>query len=191
MVKGNQGRYTRPLEVLSPAGDMERLEAALDFGADAVYLGGRMFGMRAASPNFTADELKTACDKAHAMGRRVYQTMNTLPRNNEIPMLEGAIKDAQTAGIDALIANDIGVLSLIKKYAPDMEIHISTQTGIVNYVTARELYNMGAKRVVLARELSLDEIAEIRAKTSPDMYWRCSRKILRLRLYTMSLKLMK
>ena len=169
MVKGNQGRYTRPLEVLSPAGDMERLEAALDFGADAVYLGGRMFGMRAASPNFTADELKTACDKAHAMGRRVYQTMNTLPRNNEIPMLEGAIKDAQAAGIDALIANDIGVLSLIKKYAPDMEIHISTQTGIVNYVTANEFYNMGAKRVVLARELSLEEIAEIRAKTPKEL----------------------
>ena len=162
-------RHSRPLEVLSPAGDMERLEAALEFGADAVYLGGKMFGMRAASPNFTAEELKTACDKAHAMGRRVYLTCNTLPRNNEMPQMEGFIRDAQSAGVDALIANDIGVLSLIKKFAPDMEIHMSTQTGIVNYVTAGEFYNMGAKRVVLARELSLEEIAEIRAKTPKDL----------------------
>ena len=168
-ITGKQGNYTRPLEVLSPAGDMERLEAALDFGADAVYLGGRMFGMRAASPNFTAEQLREACDKAHAMGRRVYQTCNTLPRNSEMPLLEGFIKESVDAGVDALIANDIGVLSLIKKYAPDMEIHISTQTGIVNYVTAREVYNMGAKRVVLTRELSVEEIAEIRAKTPPEL----------------------
>ena len=168
-ITGRQGKYSRPLEVLSPAGDMERLEAALDFGADAVYLGGRMFGMRAASPNFTAEQLKAACDKAHAMGRRVYQTCNTLPRNSEMPLLEGFIRESVEAGVDALIANDIGVLSLIKRYAPDMEIHISTQTGIVNYVTAREFYNMGAKRVVLARELSLEEIAEIRAKTPPEL----------------------
>ncbi len=168
-VVGRKGNYSRPLEVLSPAGDMERLEAALEFGADAVYLGGKMFGMRAASPNFTAEELKTACDKAHSIGRRVYLTCNTLPRNNEMPLMEGFIREAQEAGVDALIANDIGVLSLIKKYAPDMEIHISTQAGIVNYVTAREFFNMGAKRVVLARELSLEEIAEIRAKTPKEL----------------------
>lgn len=159
----------RPLEVLSPAGDMERLEAAIDFGADAVYLGGKMFGMRSASPNFTAEQLKKACDKAHARGRRVYLTCNTLPKNNEIDQLEPFIKEAQAAGVDALIANDIGVFSMIKRIAPDMELHMSTQTGIVNYAAAREFYNMGAKRVVLARELSLDEIAEIRAKTPRDL----------------------
>ena len=157
------------LEILSPAGDMERLNAALDFGADAVYLGGIMFGMRAASANFDAETLKKACESAHSREKKVYLTCNTLPRNNEMPYFEGFVKDAVSAGVDALIANDIGIFSLIKKYAPDMEIHVSTQAGIVNYVTANEFYNMGAKRVVLARELSLEEIAEIRAKTSADL----------------------
>lgn len=157
------------LEVLAPAGDMERFYSALDFGADAVYLGGQMFGMRAGPANFTADGLKQACDEAHKRGVKVYLTCNTLPRNNEIVHFEEFIKTASDAGVDAVIATDIGILSLIKKYTPDMEIHISTQAGIVNYVTAQEFYNMGAKRVVLARELSLDEIAEIRAKTNPQL----------------------
>ena len=157
------------LEVLAPAGDMERFYSALDFGADAVYLGGQMFGMRAGPANFTADGLKQACDEAHKRGVKVYLTCNTLPRNSEIVHFEEFIKTASDAGVDAVIATDIGILSLIKKYTPDMEIHISTQAGIVNYVTAQEFYNMGAKRVVLARELSLDEIAEIRAKTNPQL----------------------
>lgn len=159
----------RSPEVLAPAGDMERLEAAIDFGADAVYLGGKMFGMRAASPNFTPEELKTACEYAHSRNRKVYLTCNTLPRNNEIPGFEGFVKDACAAGVDALIANDIGLFFMIKRFAPDMEIHMSTQTGIVNYAAANEFYNMGAKRVVLARELSLEEIAEIRAKTPKEL----------------------
>lgn len=157
------------LEVLAPAGDMERFQAAIDFGADAVYLGGQIFGMRAGPANFTPDGLKQACDEAHKRGVKVYLTCNTLPRNNEIVHFEEFIKTASDAGIDAVIATDIGILSLIKKYTPDMEIHISTQAGIVNYVAAQEFYNMGAKRVVLARELSLDEIAEIRAKTSSEL----------------------
>ena len=157
------------LEILSPAGDMERLLAAFDFGADAVYLGGKMFGMRAGSPNFTAEDLKIAADETHKRGKRLYLTCNTLPRNNEIIHFEQFVKDAVDAKIDALIANDIGVFSLIKKFAPDMEIHVSTQAGIVNFVTANEFYNMGAKRVVLARELSLEEIAEIRAKIPKDL----------------------
>ncbi|WP_028509830.1 U32 family peptidase [Ruminococcus sp. NK3A76] len=163
----------RTLEILAPVGDMERLYAALDYGADAVYLGGTMFGMRAGSAKFDAQSLKIACNEAHSRGKRVYLTCNTLPHNNEMPMLEGFIKDATNAGVDAMIANDIGVFSLIKKYSPDMEIHISTQAGIVNYVTANEFYNMGAKRVVLARELSLEEIAEIRAKTPKDLEIEC------------------
>lgn len=161
------------LEILAPVGDMERLYAALDYGADAVYLGGTMFGMRAGSAKFDAESLKVACDEAHSRGKRVYLTCNTLPHNNEMPLLEGFIKDAAAAGVDAMIANDIGVFSLIKKYSPDMEIHISTQAGIVNYVTANEFYNMGAKRVVLARELSLEEIAEIRAKTPKELEIEC------------------
>ena len=103
----------------------------------------------------------------------MYLTCNTLPRNNEIPFFERFVKEAVEAKVDALIVADIGLLMLVKRYAPDMEIHISTQTGIVNYVTARELHDMGAKRVVLARELSLDEIAEIRAKTSSDLDIEC------------------
>ncbi len=157
------------LEVLAPAGDYERFDAAVNYGADAVYLGRKQFGMRSSPMNFDFEQLCSAVNTAHKKGIKVYLTCNTLPRNSEIPHFEQFVREACDAGVDALIGADIGVLSLIKKYAPDMEIHISTQTGIVNYVTARELYNMGAKRIVLARELSLDEIAEIRAKTAPEL----------------------
>lgn len=160
--------YNR-LEVLAPAGDLERFDAALDFGADAIYLGGHAFGMRAGPQNFTFDNLKLAVEKAHSKNVKVYLTCNTLPRNNEIAGFQEFIEQAVECNIDAVIATDIGILSLIKKYAPGLEIHISTQAGIVNYVTANEFYNMGAKRVVLARELSLDEITEISAKTPNDL----------------------
>ncbi|MBP1547038.1 MAG: U32 family peptidase, partial [Oscillospiraceae bacterium] len=157
------------LEVLAPAGDSERLDAALDFGADAVYLGGTEFGMRAGPKNFDEELLSAAVEKAHNKGVKVYLTCNTLPRNDEIPRFESFIRYAEECGIDAAIIADLGLMSLVKKYTPDMEIHMSTQTGIVNYVSAQELYNMGAKRVVLARELNLDEVAEIRAKTPFDL----------------------
>ena len=157
------------LEVLSPAGDYERLMAALNYGADAVYLGRERFGMRASPQNFDFDGLKEAVRISHERGVKVYLTCNTLPRNNEIPHFQRYVEEAVECGVDALIAADIGIISLIKKYAPQMEVHASTQTGIVNYVTARELYDMGCKRVVLARELSIDEIAEIRAKTPKEM----------------------
>lgn len=157
------------LEVLSPAGDYERFKAAIDYGADAVYLGGQAFSMRAAPQNFTHETLKSAVEEAHAKNVKVYLTCNTLPRNNEIPQFQQFIEEAVDSKVDAVIVADLGLMALIKKYAPDMEIHMSTQAGIVNYATANELYNMGAKRVVLARELSLDEIAEIRAKTPDDL----------------------
>lgn len=157
------------LEVLAPAGDEERFYAALSYGADAIYLGRKEFGMRASPMNFDLPQLVKAVEAAHAKGKKVYLTCNTLPRNDEIPRFEQFVREAQEAKVDALIVADIGLLMMIKRYAPDMEIHISTQTGIVNYATARELYDMGAKRVVLARELTLDEIAGIRAKTSPDL----------------------
>lgn len=157
------------LEVLSPAGDYERFKAAIDYGADAVYLGGQAFSMRAAPQNFTHETLKSAVEEAHAKNVKVYLTCNTLPRNNEISQFRQFIEETVDSKVDAVIVADLGLMALIKKYAPDMEIHMSTQTGIVNYATANELYNMGAKRVVLARELSLDEIAEIRAKTPDDL----------------------
>ena len=157
------------LEVLAPAGDYERFKAALDYGADAIYIGGKAFSMRAAPKNFEGEGMKAAVDEAHAKGVKVYLTCNTLPRNDEIPQFEGFMQEAVASGVDAVIVADLGLMALVKKFAPDMEIHMSTQTGIVNYASANELYNMGAKRVVLARELSLEEIAEIRAKTPKDL----------------------
>lgn len=127
------------LEVLSPAGDHERLMSALNYGADAVYLARKNFGMRASSPNFDFEGLKEAVKISHQRGVKVYLTCNTLPRNNEIPLFEQFVDEAVECGVDAMIAADIGIISLIKKYAPQMEIHASTQTGIVNYVTASEL----------------------------------------------------
>ncbi len=158
-----------PTEVLAPAGDMEKFYAAVNFGADAVYLGGTAFGMRASAAKFDEAGLKRAIEYAHAKSVRVYITLNTLPRNDEIPELPEYIKLLSRLGADAVIVSDIGVFSMVKQYAPDMEIHVSTQAGIVNYRTANEFYNMGAKRVVLARELSLNEISEIREKTPSEL----------------------
>lgn len=159
----------RNIELLSPCGDFERLKLALKFGADAVYLAGEMFGMRTNPSNFSADELKKAVELAHSLGKKVYLTCNTLPRNDEIDKLPEFLKYAQDIGIDAFIIADIGVMALAKKYAPNVDIHMSTQVGIVNYQTANALYEMGASRIVTARELSLDEIKAIRDKTPNDL----------------------
>lgn len=159
----------RKIELLSPSGDMERLKLALKFGADAIYVGGSMFGMRTNPTNFDADQLKNAVDLVHKNNKKIYLTCNTLPRNNEIEQLPDFLKYVSEIGVDALIIADMGVLSLAKKYAPDTEIHISTQAGIVNYQSANAFYEMGAKRIVTARELSLDEIRTIRDKTNPNL----------------------
>ena len=157
-------------ELLAPAGDLERLRAALDYGADAVYLGRESFSMRAAASNFHSEaQLHEAVALAHQYGKPVYLTCNTLPRNEEIPTFPQFLREAQEAGADALILADLGLLAMARKLAPDMEIHMSTQTGIVNYGTCRALYDMGVTRAVLARELSLEEIAGIRAKIPADM----------------------
>ena len=161
-------RDNRP-ELLAPAGDMECLRAALDFGADAVYLAGRMFGMRTAPSNFTREELQTAVALAHARGVRVYVTCNTVPCNKEIDLLPDYLAFLQEAGVDALIVTDLGVIDLAKRYAPKVELHVSTQAGITNYAAANAFYQLGAKRVVLARETTMEEIAEIRAKTPKDL----------------------
>lgn len=157
------------IELLSPAGDMERLILAVKFGADAVYLGGEQFGMRTNPSNFNAEQLKKAVELVHSNNKKVYLTCNTLPRNNEIGALPDYLKYAADIGVDAFIIADMGVLSLAKKYAPDVDVHMSTQVGIVNYAAANALYEMGAKRIVTARELSLEEIKEIRDKTNPDL----------------------
>ena len=160
-------------ELLAPAGDSERLTAAVEFGADAVYLGSDCFGMRTAAASFGGEELKKACDYAHSKGVKVYLTCNTVPRNSELCRLEAFFKFAEQSGVDAFIITDIGVMNLARKYAPDVEIHISTQAGITNYAAARAFYEMGAKRIVTAREISLEEIAEIRAKTPKELEIEC------------------
>lgn len=157
------------LELLSPAGDMERLKLAVKFGADAVYVGGEMFGMRTNPSNFNSEQLKQAVDLVHKENKKIYLTCNTLPRNDELEFLPDYLKYVSDIGVDALIIADMGVLAMAKKYAPDVEIHMSTQVGIVNYAAANALYDMGAKRIVTARELSLDEIKTIRDKTNPNL----------------------
>lgn len=159
----------RNIELLSPCGDFERLKLALKFGADAVYLAGEMFGMRTNPSNFNADELKKAVELVHSLGKKIYLTCNTLPRNEEVEKLPEFLKYAEQIGIDAFIIADIGVMAMAKKYAPNVDIHMSTQVGIVNYQTANTLYEMGASRIVTARELSLDEIKVIRDKTPSDL----------------------
>ena len=156
-------------EVLAPVGDFERLTYAVNYGADAVYLGGTAFGMRASSANFDFDTMKKAVEYAHARDVKVYLTCNTLPLNSEVEQLSDYLKSARDAGVDAVIVADIGVLMEAKRVIPEVDIHISTQTGIVNYLTANELYKMGAKRVVLARELPLEDIRRIRDKTPPEL----------------------
>ena len=156
-------------EVLSPVGDMGRLQAALRFGADAVYLAGTEFGMRSAPANFTEEELAAAVTAAHAQGVRVYLTCNTIPRNAELERLGPFLSFAQDAGVDAFIMTDFGVMELAKRFAPHVDIHISTQAGVANYAAANAFYRMGASRVVLARELTLEEIAGIRAHTPKEL----------------------
>ena len=150
-------------ELLAPAGDMESLEAAVRYGADAVYLAGKDYGMRAAPGNFTREELKKAVQLCHAAGVRVHVTCNTLPRNHELRELPDFLSYCAEIGVDALIISDLGVLSLAREYAPNVDLHVSTQTGIVNYAAAKACRDLGAKRVVLAREVPLKEIKEIRA----------------------------
>ncbi len=156
-------------EVLSPAGDEERLDAALRFGADAVYVSGEEYGMRAACANFDKEGLRRAVEKTHQYRKKIYVTCNILPRNCDIERLPSYFAYLNEIGVDAIIISDIGTMELAKKYAPRCALHISTQFGVVNYATATALFHMGAKRVVLARELSLDEIRTIRENTPPEL----------------------
>ena len=159
----------KKIELLAPAGDMERLKMAVAYGADAVYLAGTTFGMRTFAGNFTPEELKEAVALCKANNVRVHVTCNTMPRNDEISRLPEWLEYINEVGVTAAIMADVGVLSMCKKYAPDVECHISTQASIVNYASANAWYDLGAKRVILARETSLDEIREIRAKTPKEL----------------------
>lgn len=156
-------------ELLAPAGNMEKLKMALLYGADAVYLGGKQFGLRAFGGNFSNEELKEAVEFAHNLNKKVYVTVNIFPHNSDIEMLPEYLAFLNTTGADALLVADIGLFMLAKKYAPDIELHISTQANNTNWATVEAWHNMGASRVVLARELSKDEISVIRQKCSVEL----------------------
>ncbi len=156
-------------ELLAPAGDMEKLKMAVLYGADAVYLGGTAFGMRSFAGNFSDEELAAAVRFAHDRGVRVHATVNTMPRSGEVDLLPAHLEKLDAAGVDALILADLGAFRLAERYAPHCERHVSTQQSVANYACAAAWYDLGAKRVVLARELSLEEIREIRSRTPADL----------------------
>ena len=152
-------------ELLAPAGNLEKLKIAIEYGADAVYIGGEEFSLRVAADNFTNDEIKQGVDFAKARGKKVYLTANIIPHNKDIDEYGGFLRDVKDLGLDAVILSDLGMFDVTKELAPELEIHISTQANNVNYRSAQKWYEMGAKRVILAREMSLDEISEIRRRT--------------------------
>jgi len=159
----------RKVELLSPAGDMERLEMALHFGADAVYLSGREFGMRSSSVSFSNEELAAAVRLAHEKGAKIYVTCNTIPREDELSRLPGYLEYLRSIGVDAIIAADLGVMRLAKRHAPGLALHVSTQLGVLNSETAKALYDLGADTVVLARETPLEDIVRIRAAVPDEL----------------------
>ena len=160
-------------EILSPAGNPEKMKAAILYGADAVYLSGKVFGMRAAADNFSVDELREAVEYAHARSVKVYLTLNTMPREYEYPDLRKYLTEISDIPIDAMIIGDIGVLMLVRELLPNMEIHISTQANAVSAEACIAWHKLGAKRIVLARELTLEEIKAIRAAIPEEIELEC------------------
>ena len=154
-------------ELLAPAGDWEKLQMAVLYGADAVYLAGTSFGMRSFAGNFSDEELLRAVDFAHRHGVKVHATVNTMPRSGEVDRLPEHLEKLNDAGVDALILADLGAFTLAGKYAPRCQRHISTQQSIANYACAQAWFDLGAQRVVLARELGMEEIREIRRRVDP------------------------
>ncbi|NBI06707.1 peptidase U32 family protein [Senegalia massiliensis] len=155
----------KDIELLAPAGDLEKLKMAINYGADAVYLGGEEFGLRAKAKNFSIDEIKSGVQYAHERDKKVYITLNIIPHNEDLEGLEKYILDLEKANVDAFIVADPGVFSIVKKVVPNMEIHLSTQANTTNYSTANFWHQQGVKRIVVARELSLEEIENIKNNT--------------------------
>jgi len=151
-------------EVLSPAGNLEKLKFAVDFGADAVYLGGKLFNLRAKAGNFTLEEMEEGINYAHEKGAKVYITLNAFARNDDFKGIERFIDEVKPLKPDAFIVSDLGVLKTVRERAPEIEVHISTQANTTNYRAVEVYRELGAKRVVLARELSIEEIREIKEK---------------------------
>ncbi len=156
-------------ELLAPSGDLECVNAALHYGADAVYVGGRLLQLRAAQSGFTDEKLLDAVSKVHGNNKKIYVTVNCFAKDGEFELLPEYGRFLYDSGVDAVIVSDLGVFSALKKHVPDLQIHISTQANCMNSETANVYYNMGASRVVLARELSLEDIKELRAKTPKEL----------------------
>ncbi len=156
-------------ELLAPAGNMEKLKMALLYGADAVYLGGKAFGLRAFGGNFTNEELQEAVDFAHKLGKKIYVTVNIFPHNSDIAKLPAYLTFLNEIKVDAILVADLGVFTLAKEYAPDVELHISTQANNTNWAAVNAWAELGASRVVLAREMSLAEVKEMREKCSVEL----------------------
>lgn len=157
------------VELLAPAGNLEKLKIAISYGADAVYLGGEKFGLRENADNFTLQEMREGVEFAHKRGKKVYLTMNIIPHNSDLDGMAEYVRDVSAIGVDAVLVSDAGVFSIVKENAPNMEIHLSTQANNTNYRSANFWHSMGVKRVVLARELSIEEIKGIRANTDESL----------------------
>ena len=159
----------KKIELLAPAGNMEKLKMALLYGADAVYLAGKAFGLRAYGGNFDRDELKQAVSYAHSMGKKVYVTVNIIPRNEDLEGLDEYVAYLESIGVDAVLVSDLGVFDICREAAPNLQIHISTQASSANWRTVKRWKEMGASRVVLAREVSLAEVRTFREKVDIEL----------------------
>lgn len=156
-------------ELLAPGGSLEKLKTAIMYGADAVYIGGEAFSLRVAAENFSIEDMKEGIEFAHERGKKVYLTANILPHNKDIDEFREYIREIRPLGFDAVLIADLGMFDIIREEAPEIPVHISTQANNINYQSARMWHKLGAKRVVLAREMSFDEIKEIREKTPDDL----------------------
>lgn len=159
----------KKVELLAPAGDLEKLKMAILYGADAIYLGGEAFGLRKASKNFSIEQIAEGVQFAHERDKKVYVTLNIVPHNKDLVGLEEYLLELNSVNIDAVIVADPGMFMIVKRTLPNMEIHISTQASVTNYETIMFWYNLGARRIVLARELSFEEIKEITSKIPEDL----------------------
>ena len=157
----------KKIELLAPAGNMECLKTAVYFGADAIYMSGKSYGLRAFADNFDGEQMHQAVQYAHRYGKKVYITVNAVFRNQDLKGLEKYAQELESCGVDAVIVADPGVMQIIQKTVPKMEIHLSTQANTTNYASANFWHGQGVKRIVLSREVTLEEIREIRDKT-PD-----------------------
>ena len=157
------------IELLAPAGNFEKLQAAFIYGADAVYIGGKNFSLRAYGDNFSEDEIVKAVSFAHKLNKKIYVATNIFAHNDDVEELENYFRFLDNAGVDAVLISDLGIFSLAKETAKNLELHVSTQANVTNWKTVKFFQELGASRVVLARELSLEEILKIKQKTSAEL----------------------